>query len=139
MVPGRGQIRMAKNLRNLLVYHIMDRELARCAKDYLNGRLIDIGCGTKPYEAMLKPFVSEHVGLDIERPFNPQAKPDLVGTAYNIPADAAIFDPALGTATLEHLEEPELALRECYRVLKPGGIAIYNNAAPPVLPDTTRG
>lgn len=130
---------MAKNLRNLLVYHIMDRKLARFSKDYLNGRLIDIGCGIKPYEAMLKRFASEHVGLDIERPFNLQAKPDLVGTAYNIPVDAAIFDPALGTATLEHLEEPELALRECYRVLKPGGIAIYKNAAPPVLPDTTRG
>jgi predicted SAM-dependent methyltransferase len=27
---------------------------------------------------------------------------------------------------LEHLEEPELALRECYRVLKPEGIVIYS-------------
>lgn len=117
---------MAKNLRNLLVFHTMDRELARCAKDYLNGRLIDIGCGTKPYEAMLKPFVSEHVGLDVEQPFNPQTTPDLVGTAYNIPTDADSFGAAFSTAALQHLEEPELALSECHRVPKPGGIAVYS-------------
>jgi SAM-dependent methyltransferase len=27
---------------------------------------------------------------------------------------------------LEHLEEPEKAVRECFRVLKPGGVALYS-------------
>lgn len=26
---------------------------------------------------------------------------------------------------MEHLEEPERAIRECYRLLKPGGVAVY--------------
>lgn len=116
---------MAKDLKNLLVYYIHDRELVRCARIYLKGRLVDIGCGTKPYKTMLAPYLTEHVGLDREQPFNRMAQVDLVGTAYEIPVEDSTFDSALSTATLEHLAEPECALRECHRVLKPGGIAVY--------------
>ena len=44
--------------KNLLVYSIHDRELTRVAKAYLFGRLIDIGCGAKPYANLLKPYAS---------------------------------------------------------------------------------
>jgi SAM-dependent methyltransferase len=50
----------------------------------------------------------------------------MCGTAYEIPSEPDSFDGALCTAVLEHLEEPEKAIRECHRVLKPGGIAIYS-------------
>jgi SAM-dependent methyltransferase len=116
---------MAKDLRNFIIYRIMDRALASRVKLYLKGRLIDIGCGTKPYQKMFEPYVTEHVGLDREQPFNSAARVDLVGTAYEIPSEGATFDSAVSTAALEHLAEPERALRECYRVLKSGGVAIY--------------
>ena len=116
---------MAKTWKTLLIYHIMDQEIERCARAYFRGRLIDIGCGTKPYKEMLAPFVTEHLGLDCENPFNLLAEVDLVGTAYEIPADDESFDSALSTAALEHLAEPDLALAECYRILKRGGIAVY--------------
>jgi SAM-dependent methyltransferase len=51
---------------------------------------------------------------------------DLLGDAYNIPVSLESFDTAVCTAVLEHLEEPELAIRECFRVLQPGGYAIYS-------------
>jgi SAM-dependent methyltransferase len=116
---------MAKSIRNLLIYHIMDREIEASARKYLKGRLIDIGCGTKPYRSMFAPYVAEHIGLDRDSPFNAQADVDLVGTAYDIPVEAESFDSAVSTATLEHLSEPEAALKECHRVLKAGGVAIY--------------
>jgi len=99
--------------------------MARCAQTYLYGRLIDIGCGTKPYKTLLAPYVTEHVGLDRVDPFNQRAEVDLVGTAYEIPASDGSFDSALSTAALEHLAEPQAALTECHRVLKAGGIAVY--------------
>jgi SAM-dependent methyltransferase len=117
---------MAHELRNTLVNRIHDRELKRCASLYLKGRLIDIGCGEKPYQQMLSSFVAEHIGVDhSDSPHGP-SKVDLAGTAYQIPTDASFFDSAICTAVLEHLEEPEQALRECHRVLKPGGFAIYS-------------
>jgi len=117
---------MAKGVKNLLIYHIHDRELLRCAKSYLTGRLLDIGCGTKPYKNMLSSFVTSHIGLDRPQPFNPKAKIDLAGTACNLPVKDASFESILSTASLEHLPEPEAALLECHRVLKQGGIAIYS-------------
>ena len=117
---------MARSWKTLAIYRIMDREIERCARSYFpRGRLVDIGCGTKPHEAQVAPYVREYVGVDREDPFNDAARVDLVGTAYAIPAPDASFDAALSTAVLEHLEEPERALRECARVLRPGGIALY--------------
>jgi len=112
--------------KNLLVYSIHDRELDCVAKEYLVGKLIDIGCGIKPYAKLLKPYVTEHIGVDHEGTFHSKANVDLLGTAYAIPAPDGSFDSALCSAVLEHLEEPEQALRECYRVLKSGGVAIYS-------------
>jgi len=117
---------LAKELRNILVNKIHDRELKQCASRYLKGNLIDIGCGTKPYKDLLAPYVTLHIGVDHLASMHEKSNIDQVGTAYQIPADNASFDSAICTAVLEHLEEPEQALRECYRVLKPGGVAIYS-------------
>ncbi len=116
---------MAHELHNRLVNFICDRALFLSAKKHLSGRLIDIGCGTKPYEGQLSPRIVEHVGMDHGETIHDKSKIDLFGTAYDIPAEDSSFDSAICTAVLEHLEEPELALRECCRVLKPGGVAIY--------------
>jgi SAM-dependent methyltransferase len=117
---------MARELSNILVNRIHDRHLAHFASRHLQGRLIDIGCGVKPYASMLAPFVREHVGVDHPDTQHGLAGADLVGTAYALPVPDASFDSALCTAVLEHLEEPEAALRECHRVLKPGGVALYS-------------
>jgi len=111
---------------NLLVTWILQKELVRAARTHLTGRLIDIGCATKPYAELLAPYVSEHVGVDHAGTRHARDAIDLSGDAYDIPARDGSFDSAVCTAVLEHLEEPELALRECHRVLAPGGVAIYS-------------
>jgi SAM-dependent methyltransferase len=112
--------------KNVLVQGIAQKALKQKGETYLFGSLIDIGCGTKPYSKLLEPFVSDHVGVDHEVTFHDKSNIDLFGTAYEIPVEKETFDTAICTAVLEHLEEPEQALRECHRVLKPGGIAVYS-------------
>jgi ubiquinone/menaquinone biosynthesis C-methylase UbiE len=113
--------------KNVLVQWIVQKNLVETSKKYLNNsRLVDIGCGTKPYKTLLASYVTEHIGVDHQESLHDLSNADLLGTAYKIPVSDSSFDSALCTAVLEHLEEPEQALRECYRVLKLGGIAIYS-------------
>lgn len=112
-------------LKNWLVQSIVLKELKKVFRKYLKGKLLDIGCGTKPLEKYLKPFVEKHVGLDHQCTLHDRSKIDLFGEAYKIPSGDAEFDCAVSTAVLEHLEEPLKALKETNRVLKKGAYAVY--------------
>ena len=117
---------MAKELRNLLTHRLLEPRLEQAGRDHFRGRLLDIGCGPKPFRAMFSGLVDEHVGLDHRESLHDTSNVDLFGSAYTIPAPDSSFDCAVSTAVLEHLEEPEWALRECHRVLKPGAVAVYS-------------
>jgi SAM-dependent methyltransferase len=80
-------------------------------------RLLDVGCGVKPYYPWFEPYVGEYVGLDI--PGNPAA--ELEGTIESIPVEDASFDIAICTQVLEHCDDPAQGVRELRRVVKPGG------------------
>jgi SAM-dependent methyltransferase len=79
-------------------------------------RLLDVGCGVKPYEPFFREAVAEYVGVDIA---NPAA--ELEGTVEDIPVPDASFDLVLCTQTLEHVDDPARAVRELRRVVGPGG------------------
>lgn len=117
---------MAREIKNILINYIFEKALSEYAGKFCKGRLVDIGCGVKPYSQLLKAYVDEHVGVDHTNSSHNPLNVDIFGTAYNIPSDDEIFDSAICTAVLEHLEEPEQAIRECYRVLKSGCYAIYS-------------
>jgi len=109
---------------NWLVHRILDRHLAHVAREHAHGRLLDVGCGEKPYRAMFAPFVTEHVGLDHADTQHARDAIDLYGYADAIPAEAMSFDTVLCTAVLEHVEQPACAIAEMHRVLRPGGVVI---------------
>jgi SAM-dependent methyltransferase len=100
------------------------RSAVRKRAEYLHGRLLDVGCGEKPYERDLRKTVTEHVGVDHEATLHGLSKVDIVASAYDIPVDESSFDSVLATEVLEHLEDPIAALREWRRALKPGGCAV---------------
>ncbi len=93
----------------------MDRYAKR-----LEGRLLDVGCGTKPYERLFG--VSEYVGLDIDSEGSRErAIADEFYDGKTFPFDDQAFDAVLCNQVLEHVFNPDEFLREIHRVLKPGG------------------
>ena len=112
---------------NFLIRNSLRKAIVIRADRYLEGRLIDVGCGTKQYEGLLGAHVSEHVGLDHPESPHGLRNVDLIGTAYDIPVEDETFDSLLCTEVLEHLEEPSQAITECRRVLKPGGYALFTS------------
>lgn len=109
-----------------MINTVFERCFIKLCEKYITGRLVDIGCGEKPYSYVLKDLVTEHIGVDHMMTSHDKTNVDVFGTAYSIPVPSNSFDSAICTAVLEHLEEPEQAIRECYRVLRTGGYAIYS-------------
>lgn len=110
---------------NWLVYKIMDVTILTSLQEYARGKLVDVGCGNKPYENMVTPYVTDHISVDHQDTLHDRSRIDRVGTASDIPAEDNEFDSVICTAVLEHLEEPDKAIKETKGVLKKGSYAIY--------------
>jgi SAM-dependent methyltransferase len=80
-------------------------------------RVLDVGCGVKPYYPFFAPVAAEYVGVDVVE--NPAA--ELLGPVEALPVDDASFDVVLCTQVLEHCDDPGQAIRELRRVTRPGG------------------
>lgn len=107
------------------VVRIAGRAIRDRARRHFRGRLLEIGCGRKAKAGLIGDLVEEHVGLDHPESQHGLDHVDLLGSAYDIPAPGSSFDCVLSTSVLEHLEDPQRALVEAYRVLRAGGVAVY--------------
>ncbi|MDD2663763.1 MAG: class I SAM-dependent methyltransferase [Dechloromonas sp.] len=88
------------------------------------GRLLDLGCGSKPYRELF-PQVNEYLGLELDTPENRQTKQaDLYYDGGRFPLADTSVDAVLCNQVLEHVFWPEAFLAEMMRVLRPGGILI---------------
>lgn len=87
---------------------------------HVTGRVLDVGCGHKPYEHLFRS--TEYVGLEIDTPDNRARKrADVYYDGTTFPFESASFDSLVCNQVLEHVFEPDRFLREMARVLKPGG------------------
>lgn len=90
-----------------------------------HGVMLDVGCGLKPYEKDFGPYVKEYIGLE----YSPDSgyrgnRADLCGDAAALPLNSESVDTILCTEVFEHLPDPESAMKEFARVLRPGGVLI---------------
>jgi len=108
-----------------VLYNQLTNALTDAAASHASGRLIDIGCGTKPWEPLFARHVSEHIGVDLESSGGPHTdRIDIFGSAYSVPLESESADTVLLTEVLEHLADPLRALEEAHRLLRRGGAVI---------------
>jgi len=80
-------------------------------------RVLDVGCGAKPYEPLFSPYAASYVGVDPVE--NPRA--ELKGSVEALPVEDGSFDVVLCNQVLEHCDSPAKAVSELRRVTAPGG------------------
>lgn len=92
----------------------------------MKGRLLDFGCGRKPYRSLFK-NVSDYIGVDIEVSghIHNESEIDIFYDGKTLPFENDSFDSLFCSEVVEHLFEPELILKELNRVLKIEGKAIF--------------
>ncbi len=103
-------------------------------------RLLDVGCGpgsiTRGLAEHLAP--GEVIGLDLSADTLADARRDAAargianlhyqeGSVYDLPFPDASFDAVFAHQVLQHLREPDNAIREMLRVLRPGGLVAFRD------------
>lgn len=96
----------------------------------------DIGCGTGNAASLLAPRVRRVIAVDREEAMLEAARERLAalgnvdfrrGDIEQLPIDDAAVDAALVVLVFHHLEDPDRAVQEIGRILRPGGVAMITD------------
>ena len=94
-----------------------------------SGRLLDVGSGFGFFVAEMKGKGWEAAGVEISQKALAYARNVLGLTVHSGPLEKVgfsddHFDAVTGFYVIEHLPFPKAFLKECYRILKPGGLLL---------------
>lgn len=91
---------------------------------FVNGKVLDIGCGKKPYEKLFQEKSEHYFGLDYPEKGNNLVKMDMIGDAQHLPVKSDSINSVICNQLLEHLPESNIFFSEVSRVLKKNGYLI---------------
>jgi SAM-dependent methyltransferase len=80
------------------------------------GRVVDLGCGDRPYELLIRGRGFEYIGCDLDDHGDVLIVP---GAPVPLPTGSA--SGVLSCQVLEHVWDLDWYLGECHRLLEPGG------------------
>lgn len=121
-----GCVRFGVNI-SALYHQERHRAAIRFLRPAAHEVILDAGCGNGRLAVQIAPQCRSIVAVDIAGnafPDGNQVAPNLRFEKMNVEAlsfPAATFDQAVSVETLEHVLNPERALAELHRVIKPGG------------------
>lgn len=129
-------LRAEGRLKTAYVREVLDREgLGAVRGGRESGRILDAACGGGLVAHPLAEAGFSVLGVDLapgaveaaQRRTPPGADARfVVADAAALPADDASFDVVLLLDMLEHVESTPAVLAEAARVLRPGGVAVFN-------------
>ena len=87
---------------------------------HMTGRMLDFGCGSKPYKSLFR--VEEYIGVDFENEGHPHTNEqiDVFYDGKTIPFPDQHFDSVICSEVFEHIFNLDDILKELNRVMKPG-------------------
>ena len=89
----------------------------------LQGEVLDVGCGSKPYRAFVP--ATAYVGLEVDTPHSrAHGVADAFYDGRTFPFPDQSFDAVLCSQVFEHVFTPVEFLAEIHRVLRPGGCLV---------------
>jgi SAM-dependent methyltransferase len=90
---------------------------------HLSGKVLDVGCGQKPYAELFAN--TEYIGMEIDTEENRQNKrADQFYDGHTFPFVSNTFEGVICNQVFEHVFNPQEFMAEICRVLKPGGILL---------------
>ncbi|WP_326691131.1 MULTISPECIES: bifunctional 2-polyprenyl-6-hydroxyphenol methylase/3-demethylubiquinol 3-O-methyltransferase UbiG [unclassified Streptomyces] len=131
-----GPLRALHDMNPARVRYFDTTVRARLGEDRSAVRVLDIGCGGGLMSERLAELGYTVTGLDLSEGSVETARAHArttgvevtyrVGSAYELPAEDGSLDAVLLSDVLEHLHDLPGAVAECARVLRPGGVLVFD-------------
>ncbi len=124
---GRWRLDLKANypslVNNQLILDAMVAFLDDARRRRPDGRLLDLGAGSKPYAPLYESYFADCTSVDVPHSPHDTTSVDVMAWADDLPFDDESFDVVLCTEVLEHCPDPRAVLREVSRILTSGGRA----------------
>jgi 2-polyprenyl-6-hydroxyphenyl methylase/3-demethylubiquinone-9 3-methyltransferase len=129
-----GRVRFMRNLRALV--EVRMRFFDKVVPRWKGAHVLDVGCGGGLMSLAMAQRAAHVVGVDpsvesLEAGRREAARAGLAvefrpGVGESLPVDRASMDIVLCVDVLEHVTDLARVVRECGRVLKPGGLLLFD-------------
>jgi SAM-dependent methyltransferase len=123
-LPRLSGIKVKKKDPVYIHLYFLMRDIKDALDKYAKNRLLDLGCGNKPYKEWYGPLTESSVGCDAIQ--SSEHVVDTICLASELPYEDESFDTVFSTQVLEHVFEQQQMINEAARVLKKGGYIILS-------------
>lgn len=137
--------RNAQGWDDLRKLHVSEAEVERTLREMVGDRpvdsLLDLGTGTGRLLQLFEGIYRHGMGIDASREMLAVARANLeksgiskasirLGDIFNLPLESGSFDLVTVHQVLHYLDEPQFAISEAARMLRPGGRLVIVDFAP---------
>src|SRR6478672_1516868 len=121
---GRWRLDLKANypslVNNQIILDAMVAFLEEARRRRPDGRLLDLGAGSKPYAPLYESHFADCTSVDVPHSPHDTDRVDVMAWAHDLPFGDESFDVVLCTEVLEHCPDPPAVMREVSRVLRSG-------------------